>query len=211
MTTKLVQKSLFKGTQEFEIVDDTLFVRIKRPFKEKSLTMELSNLNPEPVMNESSLEFYGRVRCAPLISLYLNKPNPEEFNAFVETLKRRALEEFNAFAGLKSSSQADGLSANVYEEPPEFEDSDQFDMSAAMQKVKVDEIANAIEMLERYVDSEEVKPLISALDALKQDPQSESNLMQVVQAFHELGISQGAVLTYAPYISALLSDDPFDH
>ncbi|MDJ0833235.1 MAG: hypothetical protein QNJ69_06900 [Gammaproteobacteria bacterium] len=210
MTAKLIQKNLLKGTQEFEIVDDMLHVRIKKPFKEQMLTMELANLNPDPVINESSLDFYGRVKCAPLVSLYLNKPNPEAFNAFVDTLKRRATDEFNAFAGLRSSAQDSAPGGNVYEEPPEFDEAGQPDIAEIKRKVNVDEIATAIQMLEQYVEAEDVKPLISALAALQQDPQSEANLLQVLESFNGLGVSQGAVLTYAPYVSSLLSDDPYD-
>ena len=36
-------------------------------------------------------------------------------------------------------------------------------------------------------------------------------LDRLAQAFDDLGPRQGAVLTYAPYVGLLLSDDPFDH
>ncbi len=98
---KLIQKSLFKGTQEYELRDDEIRIRIKSFFNKKESTVTLATLNPEPVINNSRLEFYGRVKCSPVISLYLNKPNASEFNAFVDALKQRALKEFNAFAGIK--------------------------------------------------------------------------------------------------------------
>jgi len=98
---KLVQKHLLKGTQEFELLDDEVRVRIKTPFKEKVLSVPLAILNPEPEINDSRLDFHSRVKCGPLLSLYLNKPNVEEFNAFVEAVKERALKEYNAFAGLQ--------------------------------------------------------------------------------------------------------------
>ena len=105
MASKLVQKSLFRGTREFEIVDDVVNVRIKTPFnKEETLTVMLTVLNPEPVISKSLLAFTSRVNNEPLLSLYLAKPNPEEFNAFVNLLKQKAHDEFNAFAGLKSST-----------------------------------------------------------------------------------------------------------
>jgi hypothetical protein len=98
---KLVQKHLFKATQEFELLDNEIRVRIKTPFKEKRLTVPFEILNPEPVVNNSRLEFHSRVKCGPLLSLYLNRPNPREFNAFVSAVKEKALQEFNAFAGIK--------------------------------------------------------------------------------------------------------------
>ncbi len=98
---KLIQKHLIKGTREFELVDDAVNVRIKTPFKEKKISVSLVILNPEPVINQSMLEFHSRVKCGPLLSLYLNKPNAEEFNAFVEAVKDKALKEYNAFAGIK--------------------------------------------------------------------------------------------------------------
>jgi hypothetical protein len=98
---RLVQKSLFKGTREFELLDDEVRVRIKSLFHKKELTVTLAILNPEPVVNNARLEFYSRVKCGPLLSLYLNKPNAREFNAFVEALKQKALKEYNAFAGIR--------------------------------------------------------------------------------------------------------------
>ena len=98
---KLIQKHLFKGTQEIDLRDDTVQVRTKTPFKENKFDIELAILNPEPVINKFTLEFHSRVQCGPLISLYLDKPNKEEFNAFVNALKQKALDEYNAFTGEK--------------------------------------------------------------------------------------------------------------
>ena len=98
---KLIQKHLLKGTREFELLDDEVRVRIKTPLNEKELSVPLAILNPEPVINGSKLDFHSRVKCGPMFSLYLNKPNPEEFNAFVEAVKAKALSEYNAFAGIE--------------------------------------------------------------------------------------------------------------
>mgnify|MGYP001550140873 CR=1 FL=1 len=67
METKLLQKHIFKGTQEFEIVDDVVNVRMKpRLRKEETLTVMLTVLNPEPLINKSLLEFTSRVNNEPL-------------------------------------------------------------------------------------------------------------------------------------------------
>ena len=206
---KLIQKRGFKGTREFEILDDSVFVRIKSPLKQEKLTVGLSMLNPEPFVNGSELEFHGRVKSEPLFSLFLNKPNAEEFNAFVDTLKQRVLEDSGISSGVQAASQPEGLDRNVYDEAPEFEGSDHARVRNKGQVVNVSEVENAIHMLETYVTDETVKPLLSALQQLKAEPQNESHQQQVVDAFNGLGITQGAVLTYAPYISVFLSDDPF--
>ncbi len=209
MTEKLVQKHIFMGTREFEIVDDAINVRIKRPFKEEKLSVVLSILNPEPVLNKSELEFHSRVKCGPLISLYVNKPSVEEFNAFVGTLKQRAMEAYNAFTGIDTSTQPAGVAANVFDDPPEFDDSQASRVAKVKQGVNVEKIRVAIQMLETHLDSEDVKPLIATLGALAEDPQNKSHWVDMVKAFNALGSRQGAVLTYAPYVSILLSDDPF--
>ena len=206
---KLVQKQLFKGTREFEIEDDVVNFRLKTPLKEEKLTVDLSILNPEPEVNEPFLDFHSRVKCGPLLSLLIDKPNPQEFNAFVDELKQRARQEYNAFAGLKAGSVPEGMAANVFEEPPEFDESEQVRIEKRVKPIRITDIDISIRMLEQHMDAEEIKPLLSALEALKAEPENESCFGQLVDAFDDLGPRQGAVLTYAPYIGILLSDDPF--
>ena len=111
---KLVQKQFLKGSREFEITDDVVNVRIKSRLKEKELTVDLSILNPEPVVNVPFLEFHSRVKCSPLLSLLIDKPNSQEFNAFVDELKQRARQEYKAFAGLRAGSLPAGMATNVF-------------------------------------------------------------------------------------------------
>lgn len=211
MTSKLVQKSLFKGTQEFEIVDDTVKVRIKTPFnKEETLTVMLTVLNPEPVISKSVLAFTSRVNNEPLLSLHLAKPNPEEFNAFVNLLKQKAQDEFHAFAGLKSGTPP-RLDGNVYEEPPEFDTPDSKRAAGTKKHIKAERIEEAIRMLSEHVGKEEIGAFLTTLEALHEDPLNESHLSRMIEEFEALGPRQGAVLTYAPYIGLLMSDDPFSN
>jgi hypothetical protein len=102
MTHKLIQRSLLHGTQEFELRDDVINIKINSLLKgKKELDIDLAILNPEPVISKTQLHFHSRVKCGPLISLDLNKPNAEKFNAFVDAVKAKAKMEFDAFAGLK--------------------------------------------------------------------------------------------------------------
>lgn len=205
MTTKLIQKHLFKGTREFEIVGDQVLVKSR---KEETLSVTLAVLNPEPVITRSHLEFVSRVNGEVLLSLALSRPNVTEFNDFVNTLKKMALAEYNAISGISVEAKTATLNGNLYEDPPEFSEVAPADISKA-KSISVDGLENAINMLNTYVNNEEVQPLISALDSLKQAPQDHSKLVDVATVFNELGTSQGAVLTYAPYITIMLSDDPF--
>jgi hypothetical protein len=206
MNMKLIQKQFLKGRREFEIVDDAINVRIKTPFKEEKITVVLTALNPDPVASGPFLEFHSRVQGGPTLSLLLDKPNTEEFNTFVNELKRRAREEFNAFAGLKTGAKLEKLAGNVYEEPPEFDGPTKKPMT---KPVSVESVDIAIQMLNQYLDAEQIKPLLTALEALKQEPENGSCFGQLVEAFDNLGSKQGAVLTYAPYVNILLTDDPF--
>ncbi len=202
MTNKLVQQHLLKGRREFEIIDDHVEVRIKpRLGPLESLSVMLTVLNPEPVITPSSLDFTSRVNGEPLLSLYLGKPSAEEFNAFVAELKQRALQEYNAFAGLKQAG-------NVEIEPPDFAESDENRVAKMAGKVDAARIEEAIQMLGTYLEPETITPLVEALRALQAEPANEARLADMINAFNALGPQQGAVLTYAPYVGVLLYDDP---
>ena len=204
---KLVQRHLFKGTREFEFVDDHVKFRSKAPFKEaEELTVMLTVLNPEPVITRSSLDFTSRVNGETLLSFYLAKPNAQEFTAFVSALRAKALDEYQRFAGLKPSPASTTLAGNVDDEPPAF---DEPPLPARLGKtLDVARIDEAIQMLKTYLNDDDVLALITALETLQGDPQNESRQIDVINAFNDLGPSQGAVLTYAPYVGILLSDGP---
>lgn len=202
---------MLKGATEYEIFDDHIAIRAKSKFSQtdsETLTVTLAVLNPEPVITRSHLEFVSRVNGEALLSLALSKPNVTEFNDFVNTLKQRAREEYNAIAGLNVTAESTSLNGNLYEEPPEFDEISPADISNA-KSVSVEGVENAINMLNTYVNNEEIQPLLTALEALRCAPQEHSKLVDVATVFNELGPSQGAVLTYAPYITIMLSDDPF--
>lgn len=212
MTTKLIQKHLLKGTREFEIVGEQVNMRIKAPLQqEETLSVMLTVLNPEPVITQSELSFVSRVNGEPLISMFLGKPNAKEFNEFVGLVKERAQEEFSAFSGTISVTKGGGPGGNVSDEPPEFEVPDDQAFKTVKRKVRVAEVASAIAMLETHLDADQIKPLLDALRVLQDDSDNQANLVAVATAFHGMGFNQGAILTYAPYIGVMLSDDPFGH
>jgi hypothetical protein len=206
---KLTQKHFFKGSQEFEIIDDYVRIRSKAPFRDATeLTVMLTVLNPEPVITRSSLNFTSRVNGEALLSLDLGKPDTEAFNTFVSALKDRAQDEYQAFAGLRQVRQSTGSAANVYDEPTDMDEADGDTSARFRDDLDVGRIDEAIRMLKMYLDPDDILPLVAAMEALCEDPMSETLQLQVVTAFNDLGPSQGAVLTYAPYVGVLLSDGP---
>ena len=72
--------------------------------------------------------------------------------------------------------------------------------------IKIDE---SIQMLNENIKEDWIKPFLSLLEALKKDPDNKSLLAQVSAALKDLGVMRGAVLTYAPYVWLMLSEDPF--
>jgi hypothetical protein len=64
-------------------------------------------------------------------------------------------------------------------------------------------------MLNKYAKEPSIKPLIPILEALKQDLNNESLLAQLTDTWRNLGVLQGAVLTYAPKFYTLIPDDIF--
>ncbi len=108
MNQKLIQKHILYGKREFELRDDIVKVKVNSMLDEnKDFEVELAMINPEPIISKSRLEFHSRVKCRPLLSLYLNKPNAKEFNAFVDAVKTKAKNDFNSFAGIKNMENAE--------------------------------------------------------------------------------------------------------
>jgi hypothetical protein len=177
MTTRLVQKHVIKGTREFELVDDEVNIRINMPFLQKEYTVVLAVLDPEPVVKGSTLAFVSAVNREPLIELFVDKPDPESFNDFVNLVRQRATEE-----DFGKPKGATGRNVDVA----------QLDMT--------------LEMLRAYVDDDSIQPFIAAIGALKAEPDNPARFDEMFQAFNRLGPQQGAVLTYAPYIVTLFSD-----
>lgn len=64
-------------------------------------------------------------------------------------------------------------------------------------------------MLVQYLDAEELAPLFSVLRELAKNPDDGALLDRLSEVFENLGMLQGAVLTYAPIIAGFLSDDTF--
>ena len=76
--------------------------------------------------------------------------------------------------------------------------------------VGVTQIEESIQMLKTYSEDENIKPFISILEKLKQEPNNELLLTQLYDTFQNLGISQGVILTYAPTLYDLIVNDPFN-
>ena len=78
-----------------------------------------------------------------------------------------------------------------------------------LQSIKVDDVDLAIQMLQTHMEGQDIKSLLSALEALKTEPGNETFQQEVINVFNNLGVLQGAALTYAPYLNIFVSDDPF--
>ena len=83
-------------------------------------------------------------------------------------------------------------------------------MNNLPEDIHVDRIDMSIRSLKQYLNEDDLAHLISVLEAIKQSPRDDALLDQLSDVFAGLGILQGAVLTYAPYIADLVSDKLFD-
>ena len=207
MTMKLIQKSLLNGTREFELVNDVVYVRIKKFFKEEKHTVSLLILNPDPIINPPYVEFYDRYKGHLLLSLLINKPNAHDFNTFIDAIKQGTQPVSNMDSSeaslVSEASRTEGLARNLYEEPPEFEEHNK---DFVFKPVNVSRLEDDLEMLKRYLNEDDIRPLLDALETLKTEPANEAAYYAVVDSFNTLGINQGAVLTYAHYLKVLLSE-----
>jgi len=183
MITRIVQKHPDRGTREFELVDDAIEYRISSPLGDEELSVVLSVLSPEPVVEESMMYFLSEVNREALIKLFVDLPDAETFAGFVQTLKQRIREE--DFGKLSADNR-----------------------KSAITKEQVD---TTIRMLETNMDPTSIDELLSTLRDLSDAPGNYERLVRVVEAFNCLGVQTGPVLTYAPFFNTLLSStDPRD-
>ena len=84
-------------------------------------------------------------------------------------------------------------------------------MADTTHNIDIEKIDVSIQMLEQYVQDPSIEPVKSILEELKQDSGNESLIKKLGDTVQNLGIIQGAVLTYAPYISILISNDLFEN
>ena len=82
-------------------------------------------------------------------------------------------------------------------------------MHSTADHINVSNIDSAIEALTKFTNETSIKPLISILEALKQDFNNETLLVQLADTWRNLGIYQGTVLTYVPFFYTFIPDDIF--
>lgn len=206
---KLVQKSFLKGSSEYEIVDDAICVSTKSLFRQEKLTVDLSTLDPEPEINDSEMVFYNPHKGRPVFTLLLNRPNTEAFNRFIDALKQQIKGEYSGITDVEVVSPEKVQSAlawNMHEEPPEFNEPVEPRQEIDFKPVNAERLASDIAMLKSYLNEGDIRPLLESIEALRAEPDSEAAFRKMQDAFNELGIIQGAVLTYAPYLKVLLSE-----
>lgn len=75
------------------------------------------------------------------------------------------------------------------------------------QGVNIERIDESIRLLRQFVTAVEIEPVIDVLEALKLDPDNSSLVVQLADEFTDIGPLQGQVLTYAPYIGILVSNN----
>ena len=182
MIEKIVQIHPDQGTREFELVDDAIEYHISSPFGDEELSVVLSVLSPEPVVDGSMMYFISEVNREALIKLFVDLPDARTFEGFVNTVKQRIREE--DFGNLSADNR-----------------------KSTITKEQVD---TTIHMLETNLDPANIDELLGALRTLAEVPNDHEQLNRVVEAFNGLGAQQGPVLSYTSFFNTLLSSTDLD-
>lgn len=82
-------------------------------------------------------------------------------------------------------------------------------MKNGAENIKAVDLEKAILLLNKYAMEDSIKPLITILEALRQDLKNELLLAQLTDTWRNLGIYQGTVLTYVPKFYTWIPDDIF--
>lgn len=176
-TLELIQQHPLKGRREFKLDNSEIHYTIDSPLRNDSLSVALHVLDARPETRDSMLAFVSQVNREPLIELFLDEPDKKTFTQFVEVLQQKITAE----------------------------DISRFHITDDGINVDVARLGEAISMLKQYVNPTEIEPLLSALTALQSTPNDVECQRNVAAVFNELGLLQGQVITYAPYITYLLS------
>jgi len=182
MTAKIIQKDTQRGSREFELVDDSIEYRISSPFGEENLSVVLSVLSPEPVVDGDMMYFVSEVNREALIKMFIDLPDAKTFAEFVRTVQLRIREE--DFGNLAADNRKSAITQ--------------------------EQIDTTIRMLETHLDAASIDELLTTLRSLSDAPDDHAQLNRVVDAFNNLGAQQGAVLTYASFFTTLLSNTDLD-
>jgi hypothetical protein len=182
MNTKIVQKHPDRGTREFELVGDAIEYRISSPFGDEELSVVLSVLSPEPVVDGPMMNFVSEVNREALIKLFVDLPDASVFAGFVLTLKQRIKEE--GFGKLSADNRKSAITR--------------------------EQVETTIRKLETYMDPACIAELLLALRGLAEAPDNHEQLNQVAESFNSLGIQQGQVLTYTSFFNTLVSSTDLD-
>lgn len=83
-------------------------------------------------------------------------------------------------------------------------------MTETARQINYTEIKQSIETIKQYVTDCDIAPLISVLEQFNQDSNDKALLLKLRAILNTMGIAKGAVLTYAPYLIVVLSDDAFE-
>ena len=140
MTTRIIQNHPERGSRQFELVDDAIEYCVTSPFGDEELTVVLSVLSPEPVVDGSMMYFLSEVNKEALIKLFVDLPDAETFDEFVRTLKQRIKEE--DFGKLSADNRKSAITQ--------------------------EQVDTTVRMLETYVDPTSIDDLLSSLRSLSE-------------------------------------------
>ena len=175
MTSIISQKHSLLGSREFQLAEEEIQCSIKSPFKTESSSVVYEVLSTKPVLSGSVLSFISKVNNEPLVELFLDKPNKQEFDLFIEAFKQKIIDyDLGRFRAGEN-----GVDVNIVR------------------------LSEATEILQKHMDQSEIKLLLSALIELKAKPDDINLQSNVAEAFNDLGFVKNQVLIYAPYLTFL--------
>jgi hypothetical protein len=68
----------------------------------------------------------------------------------------------------------------------------------------------SIASLKKYITDIDIEPILSVLETMKQEPTNKAHLKQLSEILDTLGTNKGAIFTYAPYVTLLLTENLFE-